>query len=38
VAAIKASIQGGSFSQALHLASFYLCLEFLQLRGASARP
>jgi ADP-ribose pyrophosphatase len=32
--AIKAGIREGSFSQALHIASFYLCLEFLQLREA----
>jgi len=35
--AIKASIRDGSFLQALHIASFYLCLEFLELREASAQ-
>lgn len=33
VAAIRASIEQGSFSQALHIASFYLCLDFLTQRA-----
>jgi 8-oxo-dGTP pyrophosphatase MutT (NUDIX family) len=36
--ALKVSIRDGSFSQALHVASFYLCLEFLELRQAGAQP
>jgi 8-oxo-dGTP pyrophosphatase MutT (NUDIX family) len=32
VAAIRTAIQDGSFSQALHIASFYLCQEFLSKR------
>jgi DNA polymerase III alpha subunit len=32
VAAIRAGILEGSFSQGLHIASFYLCLEFLAQR------
>lgn len=32
VAAIRAGILDGSFSQGLHIASFYLCLEFLAQR------
>jgi 8-oxo-dGTP pyrophosphatase MutT (NUDIX family) len=38
ISAIKAGIRDGSFSQALHIASFYLCLEFLQLREENAQP
>jgi 8-oxo-dGTP pyrophosphatase MutT (NUDIX family) len=40
VAAIRASIQDGSFSQGLHIASFYLCQEFLAKRNnlGGARP
>jgi len=38
VEAIKAAIVDGSFSQGLHIAGFYLCLEFLRQRegGVSA--
>jgi 8-oxo-dGTP pyrophosphatase MutT (NUDIX family) len=32
VAVIRAGIRDGSFSQALHIASFYLCQEFLAQR------
>ncbi|HKO52975.1 MAG TPA: NUDIX hydrolase [Polyangiaceae bacterium] len=35
LAAIRAGIQDGSFSQALHIAGFYLCQEFLTLREAA---
>jgi 8-oxo-dGTP pyrophosphatase MutT (NUDIX family) len=38
VQAIQSSIQDGSFSQALHIAGFYLCLEFLRVREAHAQP
>jgi len=37
VAAIRAGIRGGSFSQALHIASFYLCQEFLVERDGRAQ-
>jgi 8-oxo-dGTP pyrophosphatase MutT (NUDIX family) len=37
ISTIKAGIRDGSFSQALHIASFYLCLEFLQLREGNAQ-
>ncbi len=33
VSAIKARIRDGSFSQALHIAGFYLCQEFLATRA-----
>ena len=32
ISAIKAGIREGSFSQALHIAGFYLCQEFLATR------
>jgi ADP-ribose pyrophosphatase YjhB (NUDIX family) len=33
---VKSSIRDGSFSQSLHIASFYLCQELIGSRGASA--
>ncbi len=33
LSAIKSGIRDGSFSQALHIAGFYLCQEFLATRG-----
>jgi len=33
ISAIKTGIRNGSFSQALHVAGFYLCQEFLAARG-----
>jgi ADP-ribose diphosphatase len=37
IAAIRSSIQSGSFSQALHIAGFYLCLEFMEQRERARR-
>ncbi len=34
ISTIKAGIRDGSFSQALHIAGFYLCQEFLAARAA----
>jgi ADP-ribose pyrophosphatase YjhB (NUDIX family) len=37
ISAVKSGIRDGSFSQALHIASFYLGLEFLQWREGQSQ-